>query len=353
MKRILFITLLFVNLQIVMTEDGLSFISMTASAQDMMYEMLDEIEVEGTKVQCSYCSKRYEPDEMDSHYAVCPCKPTSCPKCGQSVLGSELQSGIHHCYGSENTNDNGNNGVWVGGGSSGGGGGGSGGGIPPGGGSSGGGVYYDTEDTNKSNPAGQYSLKDYIEFAKVTLVMKDLIEQLENKGKIKPSANDVNCHYSPKEQIIFVPETDVFTPGGLIHEMIHYLQDTQNMLDVKICGSDNEYQTYVLNFVFMTAAGETCFTEPRGLDGNNDWEVFRNTVKSEMYCGKENEVVWINECLLYELENLNHEGLSEDFRTYYKMISPQRDVYYKYHNPNYKWNWRNLLLELGVEIKTN
>lgn len=50
MKRILFIALLFVNLQIVMTEGGLSFISMTASEQTMMYEMLDDVEVNGELV---------------------------------------------------------------------------------------------------------------------------------------------------------------------------------------------------------------------------------------------------------------------------------------------------------------
>lgn len=139
MKRILFIALLFVNLQIVMTKDGLSFTSMTASAQDMMYEMLDEVVVESQKVQCPYCTHYYEAGDMEQHQSQCSAAPTSCPQCGQMVLRSELDSGSHHCHGSENNNDTGNNSN--GSGNSGG----SGGGRPPGhggsyGGSSGGGL---------------------------------------------------------------------------------------------------------------------------------------------------------------------------------------------------------------------
>lgn len=105
MKRILLIALLFVNLQIVMTECGISVGCMTASAQDMMYENLDGVVVESQKVQCSFCMKYYNPDEMCSHYEACEWVTTSCSQCNQTVLRRELQSGSHHCPGSENSNN--------------------------------------------------------------------------------------------------------------------------------------------------------------------------------------------------------------------------------------------------------
>lgn len=355
MKRILFIALLFVNLQIVMTEDGLSFTSMTASAQDMMYEMLDEIEVEGTKVQCSYCSKRYEPDEMDSHYAVCPCKPTSCPKCGQSVLGSELQSGTHHCYGSENTNDNGNNGVWVGGGSSGGGNGG--GGIPPGGGSSGGGgrgnSFYDTEDKNKPSASNQYTFEDYISFAtKVSAKIEYYIKELLKAEKIKTNAIDGNCHYMVDDKYISVPEQEGFTAGGLVHEIIHYIQDEQGMLNYHKCGSDNEYQAYVLNYIIMTATGEVNYTEPQGIQENETWHTFTETIMNTNYCGIKDNTIWMNECVVNELETLDHKELTSIFRSYYAQMPNATEVYYKNYDSNYQWNWRVLLQKIGITIKS-
>lgn len=87
-----------------MKEGGISIGCMTASAQDMMYEILDEIVVESQKTQCTYCSRYYLPEDMESHYSDCDLYPTSCPKCGQSVFNSELKSGSHHCPGSENSN---------------------------------------------------------------------------------------------------------------------------------------------------------------------------------------------------------------------------------------------------------
>ncbi len=90
MKRILFIALLFVNLQIVMTEGGLSFISMTASAQTMMYEMLDDVEVNGELVNCKYgCGVRLCKREIEAHEESCPERMTECRTCHQSYKVSD------------------------------------------------------------------------------------------------------------------------------------------------------------------------------------------------------------------------------------------------------------------------
>lgn len=105
MRRVLFLLLLSVNLQMVITEGGISMRIMSISAQTMMYEMLDEVVVESSKVQCIYCSKYYDTGDMLNHEAVCPMKLNTCPTCGQAVYYSELQSGSHHCPGSEDTND--------------------------------------------------------------------------------------------------------------------------------------------------------------------------------------------------------------------------------------------------------
>ncbi len=129
-----------------MTEGGISIGCMTASAQDMMYEMLDEIVVESQKEQCIYCMKYYNPDEMSDHHSQCSAYPTECPKCGQAALRGELQSGSHHCPGSENSNgENTDSTPSVGGGY-----------RPPGSGWGGGNPSYGGGNTDSSGGSGYY-----------------------------------------------------------------------------------------------------------------------------------------------------------------------------------------------------
>lgn len=73
-----------------MTEGGLSFISMTASAQTMMYEMLDDVEVNGELVNCKYgCGVRLCKRDIEANEESCPERMTECRTCHQSYKVSD------------------------------------------------------------------------------------------------------------------------------------------------------------------------------------------------------------------------------------------------------------------------
>ena len=129
-KRIFLFVVLFINLQIILTEGNLSLCSSSISAQMHEVELNNVDVVAEAPMVCSYCGQYYMREHETEHMEVCPAYPVCCEKCG---MGGYTRSTIcnHRCP-DETTPDEG-------------GGGGGGGVIPtptprPGGGRGGGGI---------------------------------------------------------------------------------------------------------------------------------------------------------------------------------------------------------------------
>ena len=216
--------------------------------------------------------------------------------------------------------------------------------------------FDDVVDTVATSPKRTYTSEQELEFAKqLSETIRCLIEELEKDGKIIFSDKDANCHYDPNTGSIILPANSDFTSGAVVHELIHYIQDKLGILDINICGSDNEYQAYVINYIFMTTMGEVNYTIPQGLTGNNSWENFQKAV--EIHCKRINGVVTYDSSFIKALNELKHEDLSRSFRGYWETTdeynnSTNNSVYYKAHDDNYNWKWEQILKSLGFkEIK--
>lgn len=213
-------------------------------------------------------------------------------------------------------------------------------------------LFDDVADTPEPPSDSGYTAEQELEFARqLSKTIRKLIEKLEKEGKIKFSDKDVNCHYNPKTGCLILPANSDFTPGGVVHELIHYIQDQLGVLNYDICGSDNEYEAYVVNYIFMTAIGEVDYTAS-GLKGHSIWDVFTDLVVN--CCKYTDGVATYTPDFLSALNNLNHVELSEYFRNYWENIdnnngSDSRSLYYKYHDSNYCWNWRDILNFLGFK----
>lgn len=220
------------------------------------------------------------------------------------------------------------------------------------------GLYDDIED---SGTMREYSVEEEIEWAKsFSTRLRKLLNQFEKENRLKVVASFnisstvsipvKNPKYDPVSKCILIPLNDNFTASGVVHEFIHVAQDENGMLKIA-CGSDNEYQAYVLNFILQRAVG-IIEGAPKGMAATKIWKDFQNLLnKEENNCGIDDGVIWINQFLLDELKKLDHQSLSELFREYYETFAPNLDVYWKYHDPNYQWNWEKLFEYFGVKIK--
>lgn len=213
--------------------------------------------------------------------------------------------------------------------------------------------FDDAVDTVATTTQRTYTSEQELEFAKqLSKTIRSLVEELEKHGRIKYSDKDVNCHYDPTTGSLILPANSDFTSGAVVHELIHYIQDKLGILDMKTCSSDNEYQAYVINYIFMTAMGEVDYTAPQGVMGNDGWENFQKIVKT--HCKNINGEITYDSFLIKALNELNHKKLSESFRNYWEAMdrnsnSTNKSVYYKTHDDNYNWHWEQILKALGFK----
>lgn len=217
-------------------------------------------------------------------------------------------------------------------------------------------LYDDVEDTSQEPSTRLYSTEQELEWAKqISPEIEFVIEKLQEEGKIREKPDTENCHYDPREHCIYVPLDTDFTTEALTHEILHYKQDELHMLDSDFNShsSDNEYQAYLLNYWLLKACGDE-ISEPKGTEDTTEWNDFKEKISDEI--GKTDEHPWYSEQFLEELNNLNHESLSESFRDYYQEKDeyresigeePKYEVCYKWHDENYNWNWEELLNSIG------
>lgn len=306
-------------------------------AQSMRYETLPEVVITGkTYVSCPDCNERILLDDMTEHQKVCPEAYIQCPTCGESVKRKQITDGTHHC---EEQNQNGTQSDGGTGGSSGGSGGGSG--------SSG------SSGTSNGNNKSVMSLSFVLNWAKnMSKTISDILDNLFKSNKIV-EVNNGRCCYDPNDHKI--KYSNDFGLSAMTHELIHYMQDCHGILDEKKNGSDNEYQAYVLNYILITASGQSDAEVPAELNNYKLWSDFQDIVKAD--CGRYSDgTFWYDQTFINSLNSLDNATLSLYFRNYYESWDQyyktnKRAVYYEHHDPNYKFFWEDFLNKLGFKLR--
>lgn len=374
MRKILILTLFFVTLLPLLPWFGSATVhaqgianenyyicSINGFIQMSLYPCSEGHEIE--VIKCKKCGKQYM--NYETHECSAADDKIQCPHCGKMLTPEE--NATHNCLNngdgddgnSEGNDGNGNvDGGWLPGVSVPGSRPGYGSGNNSGGnedifyGGIGGGGSGGTSDNVTTSSHRTYTSEQELEFAKqLSKVIRSLIEELEKAGRIQYSDKDVNCHYDPKTGNLILPANSDFVPGAVVHELIHYIQDKLEILDIETCSSDNEYQAYVISYIFMTAKGETEHPCPQGVQGTEDWDKLIINIKEN--CKNINGEITYNQSFLKSLENLDHSQLSEIFRSYWKTMdgenSKEHSVYYETHVDNYNWNWEQILKSLGFK----
>ena len=218
------------------------------------------------------------------------------------------------------------------------------------------GVFDDVEDSS-SNP---WSTENILErTGSRNNKMKAIIDSLSSWGRIKVDSLIENCQYNQEDSSIHVPADGGFGEESVIHEAIHYVQDENGMLDHDRCSADNEYQAYVLNFIFNRTYNKfEEITQPQGAKDTEKWNAFIKLIGTET--NNNNGKFTYTNNFINALNSLDHKSLSSSFRSYYKALDDERESqglkrkhenYYKNYDSNYNYNWEKMLNDLGFTKK--
>ena len=205
------------------------------------------------------------------------------------------------------------------------------------------GVYDDVED----NSQFKWTLEDIL---KNVMARNDsfrkIVEKLQKEGRIKQDSPDDNCHYYPEDHCLHVPADGNFSVDNIIHEIIHYIQEENGMLNYDLCSADNEYQAYVLNYIINRAYGDI-ISAPAGTRDCQEWRDFVDLIPQGISVN-DGECTY-TEDFIDALQSLNHGALSQSFRSHWEW--QKKENYYKNHDPNYKYNWEKMFNDFGFKKK--
>ena len=242
-------------------------------------------------------------------------------------------------------------------------------------------VYDDIEDKSPYSS----DLQTILESVKImSKKIKELIEKFQEEGRFKEYEVEVdangnkkktNCYYDPADGCIHVPIGEGYNVDAITHELIHYLQEQniqeimidgkleeRSQLDYDRCSADCEYQDYVMNFILnrIFNNSEMNLSEPQGTKDTQAWENFKEILPHEITFNKNKSEYQYTQKFIDELNNLDHQSLSEPFRSYYEAIDNyyeskgqerKQENYYRHHDENYKYDWEKLFIELGFTKK--
>ena len=205
------------------------------------------------------------------------------------------------------------------------------------------GVYDDVED----NSQFKWTLEDIL---KNVMARNDsfrkIVEKLQKEGRIKQDSPDDNCHYYTEDHSLHVPADGNFSVDNIIHEIIHYIQEENGMLNYDLCSADNEYQAYVLNYIINRAYGDI-ISAPSGTRDCQEWRDFVDLIPQGISVN-DGECTY-TEDFIDALQSLNHGALSQSFRSHWEW--QKKENYYKNHDPNYKYNWEKMFNDFGFKKK--
>ena len=163
----------------------------------------------------------------------------------------------------------------------------------------------------------------------------------------------LNSYYDSNHHVLNVV-SDI-TTDGLTHEIIHYYQDEEHMLDYENSASNNEFQAEFLTMIIEIAKGFN--TNWRSYDYEKfgflpeEFQIFYNFVdKNTKYL--DGVVKLKNHEIEDYLENISiseWNNRMDSFIEYYRIRYPQENQcrsHKKDKNPNYNWKWRTIINRL-------
>ena len=231
-----------------------------------------------------------------------------------------------------------------------------------GGGGSGGGshnLYHSTtsndisnekDDSKQTEDANTKQQKGYLESAMNWLkeyLPKDLynmVKTMKDEGKIILTT-DEKAQYDPNTGCINFG-IDV-CEEALMHEVIHLLQDKNGMLNYDKCSSNNEYQTYMLNYIIQKCTGASGSKVPTLERGSDTYMMFIQNQAE--YFGRDSKGFWYSQSLINVL-NENDSAWSKTFKEGAQRMN-YPEGYYKNYDSKYDYNWEKLFDSVGFRKK--
>lgn len=331
---------------------------------------------------CPACHVTYACDEIDNH--TCPADNITCSFCGESMTPEQYlnhtcsnQNEEEHCAICGRTIDQCScegpvitpnnpsvppNNPSTGGGTHTGG----------GGGNNNGGNNSNTQGSSENNPdEGTFDdLEDTSSdpWSKESILARAgnrnkkiqvIIDSLNSWDRIKVDSLIENCKYIQEDSSIHVPAAGGFGEESVIHEVIHYVQEDNGMLNYNLCSADNEYQAYVLNYIFnITYDKLDEVAQPQGAKDTEQWNIFIKKIPQKT-TNNNGEFTYTDD-FINALNTLDHESLSASFRSYYESLDDYRESqghvrkyenYYRHHDSKYNYNWEKILNDIGFTKK--
>ena len=205
-------------------------------------------------------------------------------------------------------------------------------------------VYYYVDEKEQKN---RVALEEAItSLSSLTKQISILLHNLHRDVRIVITNIERN-YYNQKEGKIYLSSN--FNEDGLLHELIHVIQDYTAMLNGDKHGSDNEFQAYLTDNILRGAAGVGSQTEPMHGFTQDQWNEFGEIIDKNS--GRNDDgILWYNQDMLDYLNNLPYEEITKRFRDYWEE-NKGSEMYYKNHNPEYDWNWEVLLNSIGFRKK--
>ena len=226
----------------------------------------------------------------------------------------------------------------------------------------GGGGHHSSGDSNEYNvdKKNYPSLHNVIDLVKkISKGLKMAINTLGWEKRVvilQEVLNDesmLNSYYDPNHHVLNVV-SDI-TTDGLTHEIIHYYQDKEKMLDYENSASNNEFQAELLTMIIEIAKGfntnwRSYDYEKFGFSPDEFQSFFNFVVKNTKYI---NGAVKLRKYEIEEyLESISipeWNNRMDSFIEYYRIRYPQENQcrsHKKDKNPNYNWKWRTIINQL-------
>lgn len=202
--------------------------------------------------------------------------------------------------------------------------------------------YVDEEATTTVN-----SLEEVIRsLSNLTTLIDFLLHNLDRDARIVFTDQERNYYNSEDGKIYLNPN---FNEDELLHEVIHVIQDYNNMLNGATHGADNEFQSYFTDNILRGAAGVGSQANPMHGFTQDQWKEFGEIINTNS--GRNDDgTLWYNQDMLDYLNNLPYEEITKRFRDYWEEKKGP-EMYYKNHDPEYDWNWEELLNSIGFRKK--
>jgi len=212
--------------------------------------------------------------------------------------------------------------------------------------------YNCIDDDNSDNHGSRYPLSQVIEWASSTTALRNIFNKLSREGRIIETdslynVNLKNPKYSEDEHCIYVPINTTYTQYSLVHEVIHYIQDSLGILNYENSSSNNEYQAYFINYFFYSLLGEENWVITPAGTNQAFFDNFMNIF--EGHYGINNGKIWIDRIVIDNIRNLDHYEMLEMFRTIHRSRNSP-EGYYENFSTNYIWKWDEIFTSMGVVI---